>query len=69
MAPETFCWSYMGNFEPDQPGAFDQLPVEYPPDPPDEEPDQLVCNTTLDKDDCELAGGTYFSQNKYCDCP
>ncbi len=69
IIPETYCWSYIGNFESDLPGAFDQLPDEEPPAPPPEKPVQLICKSTLGEDDCKQSGGTYWSINKICQCP
>jgi hypothetical protein len=69
IIPETYCWSYIGNFESDLPGAFDQLPNEEPPAPPPEKPVQLICKSTLGEDDCKQSGGTYWPINKICQCP
>lgn len=71
LIPEIACWSYLGNFEPDLPGGFDQLPAEEPPAPQsaDDEPENLVCTKALAEDECKQSGGTYYPINQDCDCP
>lgn len=32
-------------------------------------PTPIFCQSTLNQEDCEAAGGTYYPEKKYCDCP
>ncbi len=69
------CWSLLSNFEPGwQPPFppegkfnFEDLPVEEPPPTPTPKP--IACHEKLGQEDCKAAGGTYFTQNQYCQCP
>jgi len=73
---EIHCWAWLGNLIPGWPDrqddgehSFEDLRSINPPDPPLEPSDQLVCKKELNAEDCKLAGGQYFTQNKYCQCP
>lgn len=71
---EIRCWSYIGNYEPgwlETPEymqySFEDLPVEIPPPTP--VPTEIpTCNKDLEVEDCKASGGTYDSDNHYCNC-
>ena len=82
---EIHCWGWLGNIIPGWPdlkddGAhdFEGLQTIIPPDPPEEEPaspvedepaPELVCQISLDSENCKKTGGTYEPKTGVCSCP
>lgn len=67
---EKSCWIWLGLMDgPEDPFTSCKVPVN---DPPPSEPSMPGCSTTLQKDQCEAAGGTWsgrVSSAPHCVCP
>jgi hypothetical protein len=60
------CWIALTNVDL----TGEDAPIVEVPEMPAEEPEELVCQSTLGKEDCEAIGGTYIlGITSICQCP
>ena len=71
IQPWVYCWSLLDAFRFDSEDKVFYLPVDNPPPTPIPTPTPIPipCSPNLGPKDCVAAGGTYYTQNQYCQCP